>query len=154
MNDATGPQLLAVTALLVAVLIFATAKFRGIWSGANLDRLRANLSWWPYSRMALEGWIRALPVGLVGAYAVALGSFALALIRLGVADPYRDWMVRLIVVSLVAAPFAVLVMLLIIAFNVPRFLVPPPLRNQEGLVTAWWRRRRDGGQQSRPSRGR
>lgn len=119
-----------VGAALAALLVIATAQAPDFWEGRSLDRFRSLMVWWPYSNAFREGFLRAMPIGIVGAWAMEVGGLAVILLRLG-AGRFATW---LLVTGLGAAVLCTSVSLLIVAFNRPKAVVPPPLREQEGLL--------------------
>lgn len=142
MTDASPPQLIVGLGIGLVAEVLALRTFRGLWTGANLKRLRTNLRWLPYSNGVREGIIRAAPTGLAGFSGLIVGLAAVAAGRLGLSDPYRSWAVLTAGLSLLAMVLAFVLMLLVIWFNVPKFLVPPPMRGDLGTISDWRRRRR------------
>jgi hypothetical protein len=95
-------------------------------------------AWWPWGTSSWRGWVRAVPVFLVGAAAMLIGAVPAVI---GLPDPedtstradvFFVWVVGAIAVM--AASFALV--LSIILFNRPRLFVPPARRNERG---AWSR---------------
>lgn len=142
LNENAALQALAVAAFVTVGLVLALTQVRGVWSGASLDRFRRILPIWPYSEAFREGWIRAMPTGVGGAL-FGMGPLILVVAdRLGVEQPAMSWFIELGLVGFAGATLAVGAMASIVAFNVPKALVPPPLRQQPGLLdrSSWFAR--------------
>ena len=102
------------TALLVAAVV-------RLWR-APLDHVSYRMApWWPWGQALWEGYRRTLlPAALVAV------CFALALTLPSSVGVYF---------GLAAFVVFVPMMILIVLFNRPRFLVPPPCRAQRGLIS-------------------
>jgi hypothetical protein len=115
----------------LALVVGATAVAARLWRAPE-GWLEGRLSGiWPYGGPLLRGFVRAFGAITIAAAALPLGLLA-------------GWVVgaeALIVclgVFLVSWGVAVSVAL----FNRPRFVVPPPLRQQPGALREWTSRRR------------
>lgn len=132
----------ALSLLWTAFLLAAVPRMRRYWSGeppADLERALRRI--WPYSEAALQGWLRAQTAMYIGAW------FLLFAYLSAVLHPSAAQSTRPILAWIVPAAFAGVVVMVamaasIVLFNVPKRLVFPALREQEGLLIRWWRVRR------------
>lgn len=132
------------TALLicVAILVLAARPFVGYWRGRGLEDLRRRYqTFWPYGAAALEGWLRAQLVIYAAGCLLTVG-LVLALLLPAADQTTRSVLTQLGTTIFVALVITCVLVLSIVLFNEPRRLSLPALRNQEGVVSAWWRQRR------------
>jgi hypothetical protein len=131
-----GPLQALILILLLAVMLGASLRMAKIWSDDRMsDRIFKTMrSWWLWSDALLRGWIRALPVGLVGGWflvvAMAVAALATETMESSLGFGLLAFLVLLLFVSL---GMAVSVML----FNRPSFVVPPHLRDSPGALKEW-----------------
>lgn len=129
---------------MVAVLLAALPAFRGIWRGGDA-LARAEQLWrriWPYSESALHGWLRAQVAIYLGGWFLAVAYPTSILLR--TSDATIRPTVRLFFWATVIGFLAMVALTItIVLFNQPQRLALPQLRDQEGLLTRWWRRRRN-----------
>jgi hypothetical protein len=124
--------------------LVALPQVVGIWTHrtATYDEPAA---WWPYSDAAWRGWVRGLPVTVIGASLMAaagvVGGFT------GVIDseaPLTDTASGAVVFVLGLAAFLLIVLgMCALYVNAPKWIVPRHLRQEHGLV-AEWRQEREG----------
>lgn len=121
-------QWIAVLVGLVGSL-YGLARVPGFWRGTYGRNIEDNLAGgWPYGRRSLRGWVRVMPVLVVG----AVTMFAAAAL-FGVANPNDpgSWTYALGYVGflLILVTFACLILAAVIAlFGRPQRLIPPWLR--------------------------
>lgn len=122
------------------LLLFGVPRMRKYWRGEPPADIERNLRMiWPYGEAALQGWLRALSTFYIAGWFTLFGYLALVLYPF--TDPAARRMVAL--VTLAGAVVAAGMASSIILFNRPKRIVFPALRDQEGLLTRWWRLRRD-----------
>jgi hypothetical protein len=131
-----------VAVIMAAALLAAMPAFRGMWRGgdalAKVERLWRRI--WPYSESALQAWLRAQMAVYLGGCSLTLAYPALVLMRTsdGSTSPILSVVAWTGVTGFVTM---IAFVISIVMFNVPKRLVIPSLRNQEGLLVRWWRRR-------------
>ena len=127
------------TAFLLVLLVLAICRLPAYWRGnvSIIDRVRP---WWPYGAALLRGWQRALAVG-VGAFAFGVAAAVCGILN---ASYGSNAVERLIGVLAIVMVTLVLLMLVVMLFNRPKFMVPPRFRDQRGALSEWFgpRRRR------------
>lgn len=94
---------------------------------------------WPWSAIAWRAYVRCLP-SMVVAGALMLAVFAVVVSVPERSDGHRPAVV--VVPVLVVLALGILAVLLVAAFNRPRFLVPRDLRQEQGAITELLARRR------------
>jgi hypothetical protein len=129
--------------VLAGVALAAVPAFRGMWKGGDGLQRVARL-WrriWPYSEAALQGWLRAQMAIYLGLCFATLAYPAAVLLR---TSDGRTNSVLTLVFWTGATGFIAMIATTIslVIFNVPKRLALPALRDQEGLLVGWWRRRR------------
>jgi len=114
--------------MLSAGVVVAARQIPRLWTHAS--------SYWdvkphgvPWSEAAWEGWVRALPAACVGGAALDVAAWIAVLLSKSAASK-----------AALAAASAVWLLAMVIAgaiilFNRPRWLVPPHLRRQPGLIS-------------------
>ena len=121
----------------------ALLAYRRAWKGgetlAKVARIWRHV--WPYSEAALQGWLRAQLAIYIGGWFLLLG-YAAAVVR-PTADPsIRPNLSLILLIGFVGLVIMFAIAVSIALFNMPKRLVFPALRNQEGLLVRWWRQRR------------
>ena len=134
--------------LLLALMFGASLRMLRVWRDSNTSEriFKTMRSWWFWGDPLLRGWIRALPVGLIGGWLlvdsmIAAAALATETITSGVGFG----ILTLLVIGLFVSLGMVATIML---FNRPRFAVPPHLRDQPGAVAEW---RGSGSRRRRPS---
>lgn len=129
--------------LFAVVGVFGSLQLPSLWRGESAERIERHLRpGWPWGSSALKGWIRSLPAAVLAGWSL----FLLALIGVAASNGFLSEGSPLRLLGYLALPaigltiFGFLHMLTIILFNRPKYLVPPSLRGDPGLVQAWWRR--------------
>jgi hypothetical protein len=123
--------------LLLPVLVAAGAiKLPKMWRGQLEDDYERNISvWWPYGDRSRRAFLRIMPVSLL---AVGLLSVGLNLVLFAGVLP-GDWGKQAEAIGdavIVLAVVALGLMLSIVLFNRPKFLVAPHHRKEPGLLEA------------------
>lgn len=128
---------------MAVALLGALASLRRAWEGGE-TLARVERTWrsvWPYSEAALQGWLRAQLALVLGGCFMVLAYPAAALSP--TEDRSAQTALDLIFWTGVTGFAAMIVMVIsIVLFNVPKRLAPPALRDQEGLLSRWWRLRK------------
>lgn len=99
-------------------------------------------SWWPLGEALKRGFLRTLHLGIVGSIFL-FGSAAGLLLKRVVTN--SDSVEKASLVAFLLFGVTTLIDIIIVLFNVPKALVPPPYRDEPGALTLWWksaRRRR------------
>lgn len=123
------------------LLLAALPSMRRYWKGEPPTKVEwVWRSIWPYGAAALQGWLRAQTSLFISAWIALPGYIAAVLL------PTLERHQRPAVELIVTISFAVVMIMAGVAvcaalFNKPKFLVFPALRQQEGLLVGWWRRR-------------
>jgi hypothetical protein len=132
-----------VLSIWIALILVATLRLPRYWRGEPPVDIERNLRrFWPYSEAALQGWLRALTAAYIAAWFMLFGMLAIVLVPS--ADQSAGPIVAWIVLASIAGTVAmVAIAASIIMFNWPKRLVFPALREQEGLLSRWWRLRRN-----------
>lgn len=125
--------------------LLGLTQVRAIWSHRSsfYDEPGA---WWPHSEAAWRGWVRGLPVSVLGGTLLgvtsAVGAFT------GVFDSdaaVTDSAAGMVVFALAVASISTGVLGMSAVFlNRPKWVVPPYLRAGPGLISEWRRLRRTG----------
>ena len=137
-----------VLTLLILLLVGASWRMARIWGDERMSEriFKRMRSWWLWGDPLLRGWIRALPVGLIGGWLLVTSMAAAALLATETVGSALGFGVLTI---LVAGVFLSLGMVVAIMFlNRPRFAVPPHLRDEPGALSEW---RSGGSRKRRPS---
>src|SRR5262245_824075 len=132
----------AVCLFWTALLIVAVPRMRRYWRGeqpAELERTWRRI--WPYGEAALQGWLRAQTAIYIGACFLLLAYLPVVL-RPIADDSARPILALLLWVGSAGVVIMVAIAVSIVMFNVPKRVVFPALRDQEGMLMGWWRRRR------------
>ena len=113
-----------------------------LWRGESAERIERQLRpGWPWGGSALKGWIRSLPAAVLAGWSM----FLLALIGVASSNGFLIEGSPLRPLGYLALPAIGMMiigfvhMVTVILFNRPKYLVPPSLRKEPGLVHAWWR---------------
>lgn len=137
----TGSQLLVVGTLALVCLAGFPA-LRGMWKGGD-GLARVERGWrrfWPYGEEALQGWLRAqMAVYLVTWF--MLITYPAALMVPAASASTRPLVTLVLWIGLAGFVAMVVATISIVLFNAPKRLALPELRDQEGLLTGWIRRR-------------
>lgn len=135
-------MLFAVISLAFALL--ALARLPEIWRGSGSAKIGSSMrGGWPFGEALRKGWVRALPVGIVGFLALSLSVATISLFESGYLAPGTPWrplallVFPLIGIFVISVVFAITVVL----FNRPRFVVSPAHRGQPGAIAEWRGRR-------------
>src|SRR5215213_5033748 len=133
----------AVEVVWVALVAIAVRGLRRAWKDrarlARLERIWRNF--WPYSETALQGWLRAqVAISLIGFVLAAM--YPVAILFRTTSGSTKLTLALIILLGVVAIVLMVGLVIAVALFNVPRFLVFPAMRDQEGVVVQWWHRRR------------
>ena len=119
---------IAVEAIFVVALVVGVRPVSRLWSNETnaFDRKPSGLGW---SDEFWSGWVRAMPVGFLCGFLLVSEGVIIIIGRSGGAD------VAAVVLGagLVASALTVVTVVL---WNRPTAVVPPHLRNQEGLLRA------------------
>ena len=131
-------------AVLTLVFLLTLPRARALWRGgpAIAETERFYRSFWPYSDAALRGWLRAQVAGMLDfmcAYVAGTEAVLKSLVPRG-AWPILE---MLGVIGLAGVFLMTVAVVSIVLFNMPKLLVIPELRGQEGLVAYWRRSRRN-----------
>ncbi len=120
------------------LLVITVAAFRNlprVWRHEfrHFDRAPA---YWPWGAALWRGFVRMMPVGVVGCAVLLIGTVVLLLIPEEPSGPFVRpyWAV---VPSLIACALPLAGMLGVVLFNRPRAIVPPHLRAQPGALAEW-----------------
>ncbi len=126
-------------AFAVGSLIVLVYEVPRLW-GHRGTRYDTPMPYWRHSEAAWRGWVRGMPAGCVGAFLIGVAGTVGALGgHFEAEEPTLangGWLV--LAAALGAVP-AVLVSLSALYLNVPKWAVPPHLRDQPGLVEEWRR---------------
>lgn len=137
--------------LAVGGLAMLPVVWRG-WFTRRESRFRGQLRthgelatiWWPFSETTRRGLLRGFVPMAFAASGAVIGYWVAALnLHGGVAGPYAPRVAKLAAYATVAW-FAIgfLLMLTILFFNWPKWLVPPGQRAESGVVAEWRSARR------------
>ena len=124
------------------IAIVALRSVPGVWNGSGLATLNAwTRVYWVWGEASRRAFVRANVVAVLAYPWIIVGGFCATLLDSTPARPVRDLLYLGIVASvLVLVLFSVL--LVTISFvNRPKFAVPPSLRGEDGMLTAWLKRR-------------
>ena len=114
-----------VSGFIVWALVLAATEVPDLWSGRSSQLKRSP---GPYGQLSWLAFLSALPTLLVVFALMPLSLMANVLASRGLVD--GRWFL-LLTFSWLAGLVVVIVLM---AFNQPRFLVPPPLRGQPGMI--------------------
>ncbi len=132
-----GPLQALILIVLLAVMLGASWRLAKLWRDDRMsDRIFKTMrSWWIWGDVLLRGWIRALPVGLVGGWLLVLAMAVAAALATETMESSLGFglLALLVLLLFVSLGMAVSVMLL----NRPNFVVPPHLRNAPGALKEW-----------------
>ncbi len=126
-----------------AIVLVGLSQMPKYWRG-DLHGLyeQGSAGWWPFGESLRRGFVRTVHLGLAGTAAVVLlvvSSYLEEKAANELLSPAAAAAKR------VAAGVFVLTLLLdigIVLLNRPKALVPPPYRDEPGVLTHWMRRRR------------
>jgi hypothetical protein len=125
---------------LLAFALLAILRLPAVWSGRNTPAIEAALrGGWPFGDALLRGWVRALPVGIVGFATLALAVVVITLIDDGTLGPGSALQPLALVAFPLIAAFVGCIGLTVsvILLNRPRFAVSPALRDEPGAIAEW-----------------
>jgi MFS family permease len=126
LTDRFGWARWSVYIITAGYVLFIVRAAPMLWTGRFRDaRLDPPPTYWPWGGMLWRAWVRAWFIAGVGS-----GSLVLLLPAI-VLDSVPDWYVY---VSLAAFVLAAIVAMSVVLFNRPRFVIPPHLRDEPGLV--------------------
>lgn len=135
LGDPTYYAFLAGLSLLL-LLVLASVVFRG-WSATYRAAFPPRPpAWWTFSESAWKGWRRASGLLLIDGVFFVVGAWVAPLGQrhaIPLAIPLLFGGVTLLIAVLAN---------LVIFFNVPKALVAPELRHEEGIAAEWWSRRK------------
>ena len=114
--------------------VLALVRLPGYWRGDWSQPKRA-APWWLWGQPLWEGWRRSYPVGAIGAPGLFLGYLGMLLDGTDVGT---------VTVSVGAVLLLVggVLMVTVVFWNRPRWVVPPSLRDEPGAMRLWWSTRR------------
>jgi predicted lysophospholipase L1 biosynthesis ABC-type transport system permease subunit len=131
------------TLLLTPMCVIALWQIPKIWRlEADIPVPEVTEKWWPFGEAVREGFLRALPVGILSGTALT-ACMALKILEEATQGTTTSrvasgaaWVAFLAFVALLLTDLSVTL------FNQPRFIVPPACREEPGAVALWWRSRR------------
>lgn len=111
----------------------ATLRLPRLWKTGGYDIESGFRGWWPYGDRSLKGWVRALPTSVAGAWALVIALIGMTISQV-TSGPTHEVATNVAIAASVGMFLAVPIIITIIVFNRPRFLVPPPRRNEPGII--------------------
>jgi hypothetical protein len=134
--------LVAGIVMVVAALVFGPWLCVKVWRDpAYADTISRGGRMLPFGYATSRGVTRGL-LGLWSGLAfLGAGTIAVALLPSGTTGQASPDLVTAIVLYGLGL-LGIALNVAIVWFNRPRFLVPPHLRDEDGLVTAWWKNRK------------
>ena len=95
-------------------------------------------AWWPWGELAYRAWVRVMPIGVA-----TLGLLDAIHLAGGLGAYDQDgvgyWLAALLLLSLLGLFF---VATTVAFYNRPKWIVPPHLRREPGIVEAYEKKRR------------
>lgn len=137
--EATDPSTLQWIALILMGVLFvgASSQLRNLWRGTTRGLREPELSqWWPFGSILGSAFVRTMHL------AVLLGGGIVFLVFSDILQdhfPGEAWRVSRVTVAFMILVLASL-WVSVAAFNRPRWVVPPYLRDQPGALSALWQR--------------
>jgi hypothetical protein len=123
----------------VVIAVGATIRLPASRTPQVTERMyRTMRSWWPFGNALLRGWIRMTPVAIAGIW-IMLAIVAIGIPSTGAEPGSALYALGYLLIPLTLLLFACFaVMVTIVLFNRPRFLVAPHLRTDPGAISAWF----------------
>ncbi len=139
--DLTGFDWIWFSFLLI-VVVGASLQMPKYWRGELVQLYeRGSGGWWPFGEALRRGFLRSIHLGVVGGFWVLASLFFLSL-RDNVGAGLAQSALEALGVVSAAMFFVTLILdLLVVLLNRPKFLVPPPYRDDVGAVRVWCRPR-------------
>jgi len=108
-----------------------------------------SLMWWPFGEVTRRGAVRGFVAMDLAWFAGVLGFWAMQLSDKLTGSPSHAWrVVALVFLACFGAGFALF--LTVMFFNWPKFIVPPPQRDDLGAFAEWRNTRRSSRRGARP----
>lgn len=128
--------------MVVAALVFGPWLCTKVWRDpAYADTISRGGRMLPFGYATSRGVTRGMLGLWFGLAFLGAGTIAVALLPSGPTQKASTGLITAIVLYCIGV-FGIALNVLIVWFNQPRFLVPPHMRDEDGLVTAWWRARK------------
>ena len=125
--------------IVVPMVVYGFVRLPRIWSGADLPMQRLGSSGLPIGNQLRRGLVRGTAVGVVVCAVLVLAAVAVVVKASTTGDASRLAADVAVVLLLVFAALAI-VNAGVILFNRPKFVVPPPLRDEPGALAGWFGR--------------
>ncbi len=146
-------EMLVLLGVLAIIDVVALSTLPGTWSGEGLPALERSLRpLWVWGEGSLQGFLRANPLGVVGATGLWVAGFAATLVNTVDAPILRIVIAYVWLAGMLVFFTCLGLMVTVILFNAPKRVVPPSLRHQSGLIRLRWPPRSRPGEDERPKR--
>ncbi len=150
--------MLVLLGVLGVIDVVALSTLPRTWSGQGLPALERSLRpLWVWGEGSLQGFLRANPLGVVGATGLWVAGFAATLFKAAEAPILPAVFAYVWLAGMLVFFTCLGLMVTVILFNTPKRVVPPSLRHQSGLIRSGlirfrWPRRSRPGEDERPKR--
>ncbi|MFF3407495.1 hypothetical protein ACFYW8_15075 [Streptomyces sp. NPDC002742] len=124
---------------------FMTWKVTQLWGNADLvEHFMATFSFMPFGTEVKRGEVRSLALTVVSLWGVTV-LFFLGLLDVDLSGP----LIALFAVALVTVLLCLLCEVSVVLFNAPKFVVPPHMRSDLGVLAAHRAKRAGGSRRTR-----
>ena len=128
--------------MVVAALVFGPWLCVKVWRDpAYADTISRGGRMLPFGYATSRGVTRGMLGLWFGLAFLGAGTIAVAILPSGTTHPASTGVVTAVVLYCIGV-FGIALNVAVVWFNRPRLLVPPHMRDEDGVVTAWWKGRK------------